>query len=148
MYGNWKVTWPLLSRTNVLAAFFGKIMNNTVTAPFWKWASMECQRFLVLYVRKLKRDLATAVHNQRTGSLLWQNNKQHGHCPILKLSVNGASTIFACVSCVIYVAIGLETCISEILTAFKCKNNRSMLPAPSWKWASIQCEWLLVLHLG
>jgi hypothetical protein len=34
MYGNWKVTWSLLSITNVLAAFFGQTINNTVTALF------------------------------------------------------------------------------------------------------------------
>jgi len=36
IYGNWQVTWPLLSITNILAAFFGRIINDTVTGPFWK----------------------------------------------------------------------------------------------------------------
>jgi len=101
MYGNWNVTWPLLSITNVLASFLGQTMNNTVTAPFRKWASTEGQRFLVMYVWPLKGDRAAVFHNKRTGSLLWQNNEQHGHCPILKVSVKGVSMIFSLVCTVI-----------------------------------------------
>jgi hypothetical protein len=34
IYGNWKVIWPLLSITNLLAACFGKTKKDTVTAQF------------------------------------------------------------------------------------------------------------------
>jgi hypothetical protein len=44
-YGNSIVIWLLLCTTDVLAAYIGKRESNMVTAPFWEWASMECQPF-------------------------------------------------------------------------------------------------------
>jgi len=34
------------------------------------------------------------MHNGRIGSIYWQKRQQHGHRPILSMSINGASTIF------------------------------------------------------
>jgi hypothetical protein len=43
----------------------------------------------------LESDLLAVIHNQRIGSLYRQKRKQHGNSPILKISVNRASTIFS-----------------------------------------------------
>jgi len=42
----------------------------------------------------------------------------------------------------------LQKSINEVIAAFRVKNNSEMLPAPSCKWASTQCQWFLVLPLG
>jgi hypothetical protein len=39
--------------------------------------------------------LAVDMHNGHISSLYWQMRLQHGHRPILSISVNGASTIFS-----------------------------------------------------
>jgi len=46
--GNLNVDWLRPFINVVLAGFIGKRESNTLPAPFWIWASMECQRSLVL----------------------------------------------------------------------------------------------------
>ena len=46
------------------------------------------------------------MHNRRIVSFYWQKRLQHGHRPILSMSVNGASTIFSFASWVSYVPTG------------------------------------------
>jgi hypothetical protein len=50
--------------------------------------------------------LVVVLHNGRIGSFYGQKRYQHGHHPILSMSVNGASTIFSFASGVSYVPIG------------------------------------------
>jgi len=45
------------------------------------------------------------MHNRSIGCLYRQNRKRHGHCAILKMSINRASTIFGVASWVIYTLI-------------------------------------------
>jgi len=71
-YGDSQVTWSLLCITDVLAACIGKRDSNTVTAPFLAWASMERQRFVVLWVRYFTSDLVVVMHNGRIGCFYWQ----------------------------------------------------------------------------
>jgi len=54
----------------------------------------------------LTSDLVAVIHNCRIGSFYWQKRRQQGHCPIVGISINGASTIFSLASWVIYVPIG------------------------------------------
>jgi len=42
----------------------------------------------------------------------------------------------------------LKTSINEVLAAFRGKNKSDTLPTPSWGRASVERQWLLVLHLG
>jgi len=35
---------------DVITAFIGKKASDMIIAPFWKWASIERQQFLVLYI--------------------------------------------------------------------------------------------------
>jgi hypothetical protein len=42
------------------------------------------------------------------GTLYWQKQQRHAPCGILKMTVNGASTIFSFASCVSYVPIGVR----------------------------------------
>jgi hypothetical protein len=46
------------------------------------------------------------MQNWRIGSFYWQKRLQHGHRPIVSMSVNGASTIFSFASWVSYVPTG------------------------------------------
>jgi len=71
-----------------------------------KWVSREHQRFVVLEVWSLNSDLVAVMHNRHIGSLYRQKRLQHHHCPIVRLSVNGVSTIFSFASWLIYVLIG------------------------------------------
>jgi len=50
--------------------------------------------------------LVTDIHLSNIGSLYWQQQPRHAPCGILKMSVNGVSTIFSFASWVSYVPIG------------------------------------------
>jgi len=50
--------------------------------------------------------LVADIHLSNIGSLYWQKQQRHAPCGILKMSVNGASTIFSFASWVSYVPIG------------------------------------------
>ena len=56
---------------------------------------------IVEVVGCLGSDVLTAIHNQRIGSLYGQKTERHGHSPILKMSINRASTIVGVASCII-----------------------------------------------
>jgi len=100
------VTWSLLCPTDVLADFIGKRDSNTVTAPFLAWASTERQRFLALHLGYVMFRLVADIELSNIGILYWQKQQRHAPCGILKMSVNGASTIFSFASWVSYVPIG------------------------------------------
>jgi len=40
----------------------------------------------------------------------------------------------------------LQTVMREALATFTGKRASESLPAPSWKYASTQCPWMLALH--
>jgi len=92
-YGNWSVIWLWLCITDVLAAFIGKRDINKVTAPFREWASTEHQWCLALHLGLFVFRLVADIHLWDIGSLRGQNQQQHAPCCILKMSVNGASTV-------------------------------------------------------
>ena len=98
--------WSLLGITNALAAFIGKRDRNMVTAPFWKWASMEGQQCLALHLGWSMFWLVADIRSSDKGCLYWEKLQRHARCRILRMSVNGASTIFSLASWVIYVPIG------------------------------------------
>jgi len=50
--------------------------------------------------------LVADIHSSNIGSLYWQKQQRHAPCGILKMSGNGASTIFSFASWVSYVPIG------------------------------------------
>jgi len=104
--GNYIVISSLLCVTDVLAAFVGKRDSNTVTAPFTEWESTERQRFVVLSLRSLHSDLVALMHHRCIGCWYRQQRQQHVHRSILRMSVNGAWTIFCFPFWIIYVLIG------------------------------------------
>jgi len=71
-----------------------------------KWASTECQQFLALHLEQVMFRLVSHIQLWDIGSLYWQKQQWHAPCGILKMSVNGASTIFSFASCVSYIPIG------------------------------------------
>jgi len=42
----------------------------------------------------------------------------------------------------------LRIVINKVLASFIGKTEYEMLPAPSWKWASMECQQLLAFHYG
>jgi len=46
----------------MLAAFIAKKGSRTLPAPFWKWASTQCQRYLEFYHGKIKCGVAVIVY--------------------------------------------------------------------------------------
>jgi len=58
---------------NVLADFVGKREGDIVTAPIWKSASTERQRFCVLHLVSSKGCATAFIHNQSIGCLYRQN---------------------------------------------------------------------------
>jgi len=87
----------------------------------------------------MKSDLVTAMHNRYIGSLYRQRWQRHGHCPILRNTVNRASMIFNFSSWVIYILIGCShplmrywQCLGGMTTAtrslphLECEHQRSV----------------------
>jgi len=75
--------------------------------------------------------LIAAIYKQGISRLSWHTQQQHAPCPILKLSLNGASTIFSLASLVIDVSL--------------CNNN-----AYTMSWRPVQpkhCTISLLPHL-
>ena len=58
---------------NVLGAFVGKWERDMVTAPVWKWASTERQRFRVFHLVSSRGCVTAFIHNQSIGRLYRQN---------------------------------------------------------------------------
>jgi len=100
-YGSYLVIWSLLCITDVLAVCIGKRDRNTVTVPFWEWASKEGQQFVGLWIRQFESDLVAVMHNRSIASCYRQKRQQHGHCRILRMSANRASRICGFVSTVV-----------------------------------------------
>jgi len=48
-YHDWKLIWLLKHITDEFAACIDRRYGDTVSAPFWKWASMEHQQFVALH---------------------------------------------------------------------------------------------------
>jgi len=63
-------------------------MNNIL-----KWASLECQRFSSLHLGQFIFWLVEDTHLSDIGTLHWQSQQRHATCRILKVSINGASTV-------------------------------------------------------
>jgi hypothetical protein len=84
-----------------LAAFICKTHANTLHAPSRKWASTECQRFLVMGPVKPHLRQGVFSHNGIFACLYRPNTLQYPPCQIMKMSVHGASTIVCHVSWVI-----------------------------------------------
>jgi len=64
----------------------------------------------------------TVMHNQQIGSCWREAGQQHDHCPIVRMSVNGASWIFSFQSWVIYVPIG---CRHQLMRYWKLSGAKA-----------------------
>jgi len=93
--------WLQTSINKVLAAFGGKNDSGTLPTPFWTWASMEPQQFLVFHLWLSKCHFVAIIHLQCSGSHFSQNSAWYLCYNIFKMSVNRASTIFGLVYWVI-----------------------------------------------
>jgi hypothetical protein len=79
---------------------------NNVDTPMAKWASMERQRFLVMYLGSSGGHQVGYSQKQSFGCLYRLKKQSNTPCPSMKMSVNGASTIPGHVSWIIWGATG------------------------------------------
>jgi len=109
-----------------LAAIIGKTDCDTLPAPSWKWASMEHQQCLVVYLGYYGVRQVANSHNGIIGCLYRQKRKRHAPCPILIMCINGVSTIVGLPSWLITVrcgCYGLYTLFWLLLYATRLKNT-------------------------
>jgi len=85
-----------------LASSIGKTDCNTPPAVSWKWGSREHKQFLVMRASQSHRRQVVFSPKENPGRLYRQTRLHYPHCPILKRSVNGASTIVGHESWVIW----------------------------------------------
>jgi len=77
--------------------------------PIWQWFGSNPgpdQKQCSGIIANTTSDLVHVIYIGHIGSFYWRKRSQHGHRPILILSVNGAWMIFSIASWVIYVLIG------------------------------------------
>jgi len=94
IFGNLTGDWLQIPINAVLATIWGKNNSNMLSAPSWKWASMEHQRFLVWHLGQSKCCFVAIIHILSNGSLFNWQSTWHICYPIMKMSVNWASTMF------------------------------------------------------
>jgi len=54
---------------------------------------MEHQRIVVSHLGYFMFRLVADIHSSNIGSLYWQKHQRHAPCHILKMNVNGASSV-------------------------------------------------------
>jgi len=109
----WWTLWrlaPPFSHT----AFRGGNYCDMRSAQSWKWASMEHQQLLVLNLGWSKFRFVAIIHIRCNGIMFTQNGACHTCYPIVKMSVNGASSLLV-------LHIGYST-----LCADTCGHNNSI----------------------
>ena len=91
-----------------------------------------------------------ALHKWFIGSVGRQKRQQQGHCPILGMNINGASTILSFASWVIQVPIG---CQHPLMTYWqplgaKTTATRSLLHSENERpqWVNSICSWVFGNH--
>jgi len=155
----------------VLAAVLNKSDRDMVTAPLWKWASAERQRYWVLHLVQSKGCDIGFMHNRSIGSIYRQyrvsqycytsnwasTERQHRVNRASRerqQSMNTVSTecqqsvnAFGC--CIMYnpKALLQHRPIFKVLAAILCKWDRDKIATPVWKWASTERQRFCVLHL-
>ena len=121
----------------------------TKTVSMWlMWASTDHQRFSVLHIRQSKHCIVTSFPSVFIGWHGSEKVKWHAFYPILKMSINELLTILGLASRKIKRAMRRHQPIIEPYAAFLSKNACDNKPTLSSKWASMQCKWLMALHLG
>jgi len=88
--------------------------------------------------------LVADIHLSDIGSLYWHKQQRHALCRILKMSVNGASTIFSFALWVIYVPIGCRHPFIQYWHPLLAKTKaKCSLPHPEnecqWSVTSFSC---------
>jgi hypothetical protein len=84
-----------------------KLNNCILWIHMWQNESeTECQRFLVMYLESSGGRQIAYSHKESIGCIYWQTKYSNAPCPIMKISVNQASTILGHVSWIIWGATG------------------------------------------
>jgi len=91
--------------SDVLAVFIMKNKRDAFTIQSWKWLSTARQWFIDMHVEYSEWRLDADVHKYGKCHNYKQNWKRHAPCPILKMNINRASTMFGLASWWICMAI-------------------------------------------
>jgi len=91
-------TWSLWHLIAVLAAIEAKIASVDITTIAQKRASTECPQFLFLHLGYRNSIAMISSYNGMVGCLYGLQWQQRDRYHLLKMSVNGASTIFGLAS--------------------------------------------------
>ena len=83
--------WPIITE---LAAIMCKDASDDIATTAWKWESTDQERFLVLHHGYSMGWATGFTHTQNFGRLYGQNWLWQYRYRLLKMSVNGASTVF------------------------------------------------------
>jgi len=111
------------------------------------WASTECEWFWVLHIQQSTGCIVTSFQSGCIGRCYCQKGKWQACCHILKISINGVSTIFGIASWNIQYAVRLQNIIIELSAAFRWNNGGGNISTMSWKWASTERQPVVPLHL-
>jgi len=92
--GYYKGCQAKLTDNRTIGSHLGQNTYNNITAMSYSWATTEFQRFLALHISKSKGCMATLTHHQTICRLSRQKCLRQYHYYVLKMSINGASTLF------------------------------------------------------
>jgi len=97
-FASWVIYVPIGCR-HPLVRYWQPVLQKTT-------ATMGHQRFLACHLGYFMFRLVEDIHLLYIGSLYWEKLQRHAPCRFLRMSVNGASTIFSFSSWVIYIPLG------------------------------------------
>jgi hypothetical protein len=108
----------------------------------------ELPQFEVLHIPQSMSCIVTSFQRECLGWHYCEKNKWPTYCHILKMIVNGATTIFGIASWNIQSAVWLQQVIIELSAAFLGNNSGGHSSTMSYKWASTECQRLCALDRG
>ena len=145
---------------HILAAYVRKWESDMVTAPIWKWASTERQRFCVLHLVSYRGSATAFIPNRCIGRcsrqnrqcqrrFTWQWASTECQQSINRAATERQQTVNNLGCCILYhsKAVLRHLPIINVLATFVCKSESDMVTAPIWKWASTERQRFGVLHL-
>jgi len=130
-----------------MAAFIGKRESDMFIAPFWKWASMECQWFWLCILGYLRGDwMQTSIHEELAAS---RGRTTVAHA--LPHSENecrrSLNDFWSCIIGNICVALW-QWFIYHVMMAYSAETVQDIFVTPSRKWGSTERKHCLILYIG
>jgi len=96
------VYWQPLKTVSILCTIVGYTMTVSMSLRWaYRWVSTERQRFLVLVNQQSNSWIVASIKTRSICSLNRYHGKRHTPCPVIEMSVRGASTISGLASWII-----------------------------------------------